>query len=75
MKLRHITISTAKFEEEISFYENVIGLTKQKDLRSLGLDIVFLANGENETCIEIIKNEKVTSCENNFLSIGFKCDN
>ena len=55
MKMRHVTIQTNRFEEEIKFYENEVGLTIQEDVRPLK-DMVFLADAAGETCIEVIRN-------------------
>ena len=70
MKMQHVTIQTNRFEEEIKFFQEVVGLAIQGDMRP-DMDIVFLANAEGETCVEIINNpEAETSGSNNF-SIGF----
>ena len=45
MKMQHVTIQTNRFEEEIKFYENVVGLTIQRDNRP-EMDLVFLAGGQ-----------------------------
>lgn len=74
MKLLHVTIQTSKFDETIEFYENFAGLSIQRDLRPMGKPIVFLANGDNETCIEIIDNPEANDTGNKYLSIGFKTE-
>ena len=73
MKMKHVTIHTAKMEESIRFYESAAGLSIQGDLRGKGgPDIVFLAGGEGETCIELISDPEGYTGEG--LSIGFAAD-
>ncbi len=72
-KLLHITIQTARFEEEIEFYEKVAGLTLQRDMRPKK-DLVFLANAEGDTCVEVIRNPEAEQSGNPNLSIGFQAD-
>ena len=56
MKMQHVTIHTAKLEESVKFYEEIAGLTVQSELRGKGPhDIVFLANAEGETCVELLE--------------------
>ena len=73
MKLLHVTIQTNKFESEIEFYEKEAGLVLQRDMRP-AKDLVFLANGEGETCVEVIRNPEADDSGNQNLSIGFKTD-
>ena len=73
MKMLHVTIQTNRFEEEIEFYEKEVGLTLQRDMRP-HKDLVFLANGGGETCIEVLRNPDGEDAGNPFLSIGFKTD-
>ena len=74
MKMVHITIHTDKAEEEIRFYEEAVGLKIVRDLRGTGADIVFLADAEGDTCIEIINDPNAGCAGNDHLSIGFKAD-
>ena len=71
MKILHVTIQTSKFEEELAFYQEHVGLTLQRDLRPQGKDLVFLAGGEGETCIEIIRDPEAGDAGNPHLSVGF----
>jgi len=72
MKLLHVTIQTDKFEQELGFYQTIIGLRMIRDMRSLGRNLVFLADGEGDTEIEIIENADAKNAGNENLSIGFK---
>ena len=74
MKMLHVTIHTASFEEELKFYQEIVGLTIVNDMRKVGRDLVFLANAEGETCIEIIRDPAVSDAGNQALSIGFHTD-
>jgi lactoylglutathione lyase len=71
MKMLHVTIRTAKFEEEIGFYQNIAGLSIERDMRPMGRNMVFLSNAPGETCIEIIEAPEAADCGNEFLSVGF----
>ncbi len=75
MKFLHVTIQTNKFNEEVTFYEKYVGLTIQTDMRPSGRNMVFLADSENETNIEIIENPNAPVINNENISIGFKTDN
>jgi len=75
MKMLHITIQTSKFDSEIKFYEEYIGLFITKDLRPMGKNIVFLTDGEENTNIEIIEKSGADNSGNENLSIGFREDN
>lgn len=70
MKMEHVTILTKKFEEEIKFYEDFCGLKIVSDRRP-ALDLVFLADGEDATRVEIIRNPEADDSGNQFISIGF----
>ena len=70
MKMQHVTIQTAHFEEEIAFYRDVVGLTIRRDARP-GRNMVFLSDAEGDTCMEIIENAEGRDAGNAFLSVGF----
>ncbi len=71
MKMLQVTIRTKKFEEELAFYKEIVGLKIVRDLREKGRGIVFLADSEGDTCIEIINTPDGDDVGNRFLSIGF----
>lgn len=74
MKMKHVTINTACLEESVKFYQEITGLTVQTDLRNIsGMPIVFLANGEDETCVELIEN-KEKAYQGEGISIGFEVE-
>lgn len=73
MKMLHVTIQTKFFQEEMDFFLNHVGLKIERDMRPFGRNMVFLNNGDGETCIEIIEND--SDCAGNeYLSIGFQSD-
>lgn len=75
MKMEHITINTAALDASVGFYRDVIGLEIKRDLREIAkMPIVFLSNGEGETCIELIENAD-NAYSGSGLSIGFHVDN
>ena len=75
MKMLHVTIRTDKFDKELKFYQEVIGLKIINDMRPMGLNMIFLADNEGETEIEIIETPGATNAGNENLSIGFKTEN
>lgn len=75
MKLVHVTIQTASFEDEIRFYQEHAGLKIVSDMRNAGRNMVFLSNEDNETSIEIIENKDAHNSGNTYLSVGFRTEN
>lgn len=71
MRMGHITIRTKYFHEEIAFYQYIVGLKIVRDFREKGSDIVFLADHEDGTRIEVIENKEAVNSGNDCLSIGF----
>lgn len=69
--ISHITIQTIKFEEEISFYEKYMGMRVIDDFRKNEKNLVFLAEDEDETKLEIIENPDDSNAGNKYFSIGF----
>ena len=70
MKMLHVTIQTKFFQEEMDFFLKHVGLKIDRDMRPFGTNMVFLNNGEGETCIEIIENDSDFAGNEN-LSVGF----
>ena len=70
MKMLHVTIQTKFFQEEMYFFLKHVGLKIDRDMRPFGRNMVFLNNGEGETCIEIIENDSDFAGNEN-LSVGF----
>ena len=73
MKFLHVTIQTSRFEEEIEFYEKEVGLSILRDMRPMK-DLVFLANAEGGTCIEIIRLPEAELSGGPNLSLGFETE-
>lgn len=71
MKMLHVTIQTAKFDEEIAFYCDIAGLTIRRDARP-GRNMVFLSDTEGDTEIEIIEDPASDDAGNAHLSVGFR---
>ena len=72
MKLLHVTIRTNKFTEELKFYQEIVGLQITRDMRPMGRDMVFLADREGDSEIEIIDTPEAADAGNELLSIGFQ---
>ena len=70
MKMLHVTIQTKFFQDEMDFFLKHVGLKIDRDMRPFGRNMVFLNNGEGETCIEIIENDSDCAGNEN-LSVGF----
>ena len=72
MNLAHITINTARLEESIAFYQSVLGLEINRDLRDeAGMPIVFLSGGTVN--IELIENAE-QAYHGGGISLGFPVD-
>ena len=74
MKMVHVTVQTKHFDRELAFYEEIVGLKIQRDMRPIGRNMVFLANAEGDTCMELIENPEAADTGNAYLSIGFHSD-
>ena len=74
MKMMHITIQTQNFNEEIKFYQEIIGLSIQHEMNGMGRHIVFLDDNEGGMPIEIIDRPDAENSGNQFLSMGYKTD-
>jgi len=74
MKMMHITIQTKNFNEEVKFYQEIIGLTIQNEMNGMGRHIVFLGDNEGGMPIEIIDRPAAENSGNQFLSMGFKTE-
>lgn len=74
MFIPHITIHTRCLEESIRFYQEIAGLSIQRDLREMGAPIVFLAHEAEQTCIELIADAQ-KPYQGEGLSIGFHTEN
>ena len=72
MRMGHVTIRTEYFDEELKFLKEIVGLHIVVDMRERGSDIVFLADSDGDTRIEVIKEEGVTVSGNEYISIGFE---
>ena len=74
MKMMHITIQTKNFNEEVRFYQEIIGLSIQQEMNGMGRHIVFLGDHENGVSIEIIDRPDAENSGNQFLSLGYKTE-
>ena len=74
MKMMHITIQTKNFNEEVKFYQEIIGLTIQNEMNGMGRHIVFLGDNEGGMPIEIIDRPDAENSGNQFLSMGYKTE-
>ncbi len=74
MKMVHVTIQTKCIDESVKFYQLITKLNIIRDLRSNpSHKIVFLADSENETCVELVENmDEPYSGEG--ISMGFAVD-
>ena len=65
----HVTISTAKLEQSVGFYQWLLDLPIASRIQRPDVEIVFM--GENETKLEFIKDEKTAPINAEGLTIGF----
>ena len=73
MKMVHVTIYTGCLEDSIKYYEDIVGLNIQNDLRKLGGNIVFLAKDKGDTQVELI-DEPEKAYRGAGISMGFHVD-
>ena len=71
MHIDHITIRTEKLEGSIDFYEENAGLKIVRDLRKIDAQIVFLADTDGDTRIELIEVPAGRGYCGSGISIGF----
>lgn len=71
LKVDHITINLLKVKESIKFYENVIGLTKDKevDMGDHKLHLYKLADGTDLELIEYLEEQRVIHANNTDMGI------
>ena len=74
MKMVHITLHTACFEKSLMFYEAIIGLKIERDMRP-ARNMVFLSDEPGGTCVELIEDENAQRIEAPSVSIGFHTEN
>lgn len=74
MKIAHITIQTRHFEKELHFYETYVNMKVQRDMRPAGRNMVFLAEKDGDTEVEIIEKLDAEDSGNVNLSIGFHAE-
>ena len=74
MKMVHVTIMTKCLNESVDFYQNVIGLTIQRDMRDNPEHrIVFLADKTGDTNVELAENP-TGAYYGGGISIGFQVE-
>lgn len=71
MRMDQVTIRTARFEEEIAFYRDIVKLQIVREIHEGSRNIVFLSDGPESTCIEVIQNPEASRTGNPYLSVGF----
>lgn len=74
MRMDQVTIRTARFDEEIAFYRDIVKLRIVREIHKGERNIVFLSDGPDSTCIEVIRNPDADHSGNPYLSIGFHTD-
>lgn len=75
MQLNHVTIQTANFAKEVDFYKTYANLNVMREIHPGGGNIVFLANAEGQTEVEIIENPQVEAAGGEGISVGFVSGN
>lgn len=74
MKMVHVTLHTACFEQSLMFYEAIIGLKIDRDMRP-ARNMVFLCDEPGDTCVELIEDESAQRIEAPSVSVGFHTEN
>ncbi|MCC8151969.1 MAG: VOC family protein [Lachnospiraceae bacterium] len=74
MKMAHVTIMTEHLDESVAFYEEIVGLKIERDMRAdPAHQIVFLANAAGEPCVELVRNDDAPYTGGGLL-IGFEVE-
>lgn len=74
MAMTHICVYTAKLDESIKFYQEVVGLEIVNDLRGkTPFNIVFMANSPDETKVELIESANPTDVTQG-IAFGYPVD-
>lgn len=74
MKIVHVTIMTKYLDESVAFYQDIVGLKIQRDMReNPAHKIVFLANEAGETCVELVYNPE-GAYSGGGISMGFEVE-
>lgn len=71
MRYAHTTIHVRNLEKSIDFYKEAVGLEIVNRFPAGPGEIVFMANGEGETAIELIHIPGIPKVSAKALSIGF----
>jgi len=76
MRFGWITVNVKDMQSSLSFYEGVVGLKVKRKMSPMpGTEIAFLGFGDNETEVELIKNDKNDTPEyGKDISIGFEVE-
>ena len=68
--MQHVTIYTAKLDESVKFYQEIVGLKIRNQMNG-PKKIVFLTAEEGGTAVELIENPD-EAFQGSGISIGFK---
>lgn len=74
MRIAHVTVFTKCMEESVAFYETMAGLNIQRDMRGTDHPVVFLADEEGGTCVEMVKAQE-NAFNGSGIMIGFLVEN
>lgn len=74
MKLNFITFMVRDIKASVAFYQELAGLRVVNRMRPPAGEIVFLANGEGETMLELIEFEGVEKAEAKGLVMSFAAE-
>lgn len=74
VKLNYITIMVRNLEKSLDFYEKLISLKPLREMDHPQGKIVFLANQQGETMLELIQFDKAEKVTARGMVIGFVAD-
>ena len=74
MKMVHVTVYASDIEESIRFYEKAAGFSVVNEKRMGENRVVFLNDGTQDFCLELVKGNEQMHYEGKFISIGVACD-
>ena len=73
MKIVHMTVYASDIEKSISFYQKAAGFTIVREKRNGEKRVVFLNDGSQDFCLELVKGNEDMHFEGKYISIGIEC--
>ena len=73
MKMMHVTIYAKDIDASIGFYEKAVGFSVVDEKRVGDNRAVFMNDGSQDFCFELLKGDEQTHYEGKMISLGVGC--